>query len=282
MQNGKNIIISISNKANFINRISAESEKYKLEKFISDPEGKDIVLNNIEQGEQFVAISKTTAPLVFVDGHYERVVAKEESKNPFVMTASAESAKNPNPGKGGSGNFTLTTTVTKTGKKDSKKGGYEYKIVSKGTWSKNSSTGGKKYPASGEDWMLQNVHSTLDIHTDYFSSYYNHKVAPGASTVGRKGKEFWREDCNDSYVKYKVKDDPAGTAQMTSCSLTTTCYGEAKTSTRKAYSYYVHTYTTASISVSVTVNSDKTGGLTLTPSKVEKTWQVSDYVTFNF
>ena len=50
MQNGKNIIISISNKANFINRISAESEKYKLEKFISDPEGKDIVLNNIEQG----------------------------------------------------------------------------------------------------------------------------------------------------------------------------------------------------------------------------------------
>ena len=57
--------------------------------------------------------------------------------------------------------------------------------------------------------MLQNVHSTLDIHTDYFSSYYNHKVAPGASTVGRKGKEFWREDCNDSYVKYKVKDDPA-------------------------------------------------------------------------
>ena len=28
--NGKNIIISISNKANFINRISAESEKYKL------------------------------------------------------------------------------------------------------------------------------------------------------------------------------------------------------------------------------------------------------------
>ena len=118
MQNGKNIIISISNKANFINRISAESEKYKLEKFISDPEGKDIVLNNIEQGEQFVAISKTTAPLVFVDGHYERVVAKEESKNPFVMTASAESAKSPNPGKGGSGNFTLTTTVTKTGKKD--------------------------------------------------------------------------------------------------------------------------------------------------------------------
>lgn len=50
VQNGKNIIISISNKANFINRISAESEKYKLEKFISDPEGKDIVLNNIEQG----------------------------------------------------------------------------------------------------------------------------------------------------------------------------------------------------------------------------------------
>lgn len=118
---------------------------------------------------------------------------------------------------------------------------------------------------------------TASRYSDSLSVTYNN-----SPTAGESGDDFWRENGDSSYVRYALEDDPMGIRQCTSFILSTTPYAPRSTAYRQINSYYVHTWKQLSLGVSVSANSEKTVGLEITPSLTNKSWQVYNYVTFNF
>lgn len=121
----------------------------------------------------------------------------------------------------------------------------------------------------------------MTIGSDSLRTWYLYAITP-ESWFGRPGQEYWRENGGSSYIRYGIKDDPFGLNQLESYDLFTTCWGKPTSATRKINSYYVHTWTEMTLNVSVSLNSSKEAGLTLNPGKTEKSWQLYNYVTFNF
>ncbi|MFQ9514840.1 MAG: hypothetical protein ACLRZ9_03335 [Eubacterium sp.] len=170
--------------------------------------------------------------------------------------------------------FLFFTFIIRIGKADSN-GKYNYECYSSGDWTSNSFTGGEGYPDAGMDYILQAIPKSLTLQKDKLSVSYthNHKAV--------NGTDYSRCDGGSHYVKYEVKDDPLGLSQMDSCMLVTTCKGKPKNG-RTINSYYIHTWKSLSISVSLSANTKKEVGLTITPSKKNKSKQVWSYVTFDF
>lgn len=122
-----------------------------------------------------------------------------------------------------------------------------------GTWSQNSVTGDSDYPDCGEDYILQSTPNTWT----------------------RKSHTMSDAILDDPY-------DFAKARQNKSFTLTCNSEGSTTTSTRMINSYYVHTWTDVSIPISLNVNSSKEVALSITPSRVNKKWQVYNYIAFNF
>lgn len=215
-----------------------------------------------ETGNSLCAISITEVPLAKVDDHYERI-----SSNARVSTGSTAN---------GMGKFSMYTLV---GVDDSNDPGI-YVAWTCGSWSKNSFLGGENYPDAGYDYVLQSSPSTFVRYEDSLSVHYN-----TLSTVGVEGENFWRENGNATYVRYALQDDPPDARQCDSFILATRSYGPLSNGEyRQINSYYVHTWKQLTISVAVAagISPERSVGLEITPSLVDKCWQVYNYVTFNF
>lgn len=276
VSNNKRLLISISQDLNIFSRYRAQRDKLKLEQYVSRyPDVEEDLTQSVLNGDELVVMSYTEAPLAEVDGHLERIKA---TSSPFALTASAASEKTS--GASIKYNFTLRTKIVRTDTKNSA-GEYQYKTTTTGKWSTTSWIGGEKYPDGGADFILQSVPTSMTIGSDSLRTWYFEMVSP-ESWFGRPGQEYWRENGGSSYIRYGVKDDPFGPNQLESYDLFTTCWGKPSSATRKINSYYVHTWTDMTLDVSVSLNTSKEVGLTLSPKKAEKSWQLYNYVTFNF
>ncbi len=174
-------------------------------------------------------------------------------------------------------NFALFTMVSK--QSDGK-----YIASSWGTWERGSWVGGKNYPASGHDYLLQSVPDSFSRLSHDFSCLYNTSGSPDLTSKaynGTEGKEYTITDGGNTYIKVKLKDDPFGLGRLSMCILQTT-HRSSSNESRTINSYYVHTWKEMDISVSISAHSSREASLTITPSISENSWQVYSYVTFNF
>lgn len=274
--NQNDLIVTISDNASLFKKYSAYQQKEKFEAFIAkDPRNIDFFLDALNNGENLTAFSYTEAPLEFVDNHFERIKKTDSTITPLNILANAAS----NSSNGHSKYyFTLTTKITRTGTSSP----YTYTAITSGQWSDNSILGGEKYPASGNDFVLQSCpYTTYD---DTFSCKYNNNVGTSGSVYGRKGTEYWAENGGNCYIRYGVKDDPIGNEQLVSFSMSQKFQTSETSKIKKINSYYVHTWKQMTISVGIQASSgaEKSVGLEITPGIADKQWQLYDYVVCNW
>ncbi len=280
VENKTHLVISTKNVINPVTKNKIKNEKEKIENFLDKyPDITEQLTEMVNNNSYICAFGYTEAEVEYDENEQSYVRVKDttsiinSSINGLVAYAADKS-------KTGSSSkkeyFTLVTTITRRGTSNP----YTYQTVSTGTWSKNSTTGGKKYPASGDDFILQACPSGLTRSSDSVSITYNH------GRTAKNGVDYSRLAGDTNYIKYSVADDPLGINQMKKCQLIVTSKGNAQTYSRMINSYYVHTWKTLSISVSVSASasSDKKYGvsLSISPSIVNKSWQVYSYVTFAF
>ena len=285
--NNGNLKIEI-NKSNFIDNIISKNRKKDIEVFLDEyPMFESNFLKYVEEGVEICAISYTDAP-VFVneDGQIERI-KKDKSILlkmilPIFLRASAvesETTKDPTIGEDTDGNFVLTTFVLKNNSG-------QYIVETVGEWKEGSWLGGAKYPASGKDYVWQTIPSNFTHIDHYFLCGYVNTSEAGSSEsyLGEEGTHYSFSACKDNYLEYKIKDDPFGLARLESFVLSSRSQGSSTGKYRCAYSYYIHTWTSVNVDVSVQASTanDGTVTLVLNPNLVEKSWQVSNYVSFNF
>ncbi len=279
VKNKDELVVEVDKSVSIFKRMSGKREKKKYDEFIErHADSESLFLDYALQGDNLVVFAYTEAPLEERDGNLQRVrKANGKLKNLFVMSAEAANTKVGETYK--KENFTLCTVVIREGTKNP----YTYTALTYGTWSKHAITllNGKKYPASGTDWILQSCPEK--ILTDELEVLYNHNVANNSAS-GREGKEFWSENGGDQYIRYGLKDDPLGMAQLDELLLMTTFEGNSSSIQKKINSYYVHTWKQMSLSVSVqgTAAKDPSVSLELTPGIEEKSWQIYSYVAYNF
>lgn len=271
-----NVILSVSSDISVLEKVSANNEKKKYEKFIAkDSNYAKLFLDSANDGEYLTAFSYTEAPLKLVCDHFERIEKDEYNFSLFDINASALS----NTSSGNSKyHFTLTTKITRTGTSIP----YTYKATTNGMWNDNSILGGAQYPASGDDFVLQAC--PYDTYGATFFCRYNHNVAGTGSVYGRSGYEYSAESGGNCYIRYGVKDDPVGNEQLVDFSMSQKFQTNQTSKMKKINSYYVHTWKQMTISVGVqgTVGTSNSISLTITPSIVEKQWQLYDYVVCNW
>ena len=133
------------------------------------------------------------------------------------------------------------------------------------------------YPDSGEDFVLQTSPNTFSRKSDSLNVKYDTSPTTGAS-----GDDFWRENGDSTYVRYAIQDDPLGYRQCKSFTLTTVSAGPASSQLRQIGSYYVHTWEDMTLDVSVDASTDKSVTLSLSPGVERNSWQVYNYVAFDF
>lgn len=85
-----------------------------------------------------------------------------------------------------------------------------------------------------------------------------------------------------NYLKCTIYDDPLGVRQNKSFTLECISAGNSSSDYRMINSYYVHTWKSLSIDVSVGVSSNQEVSLNIDPSLENKSWQLYNYVTFDF
>ncbi len=257
-----------------LEKTAAEDDISALEDIFEEfPDVEETIISDMQSVDgELVAISFTVVPLMEVDGHYERIpVSSAEAEGDAYSANSGHSSSDGT----SKGNFVLYTSVYSYSLADAN-GNYEYTARTHGSWS-NSILGGADYPASGEDYVLQATPNTFSRTSDSMSASYDNSPFTGVL-----GDDYWREDGDDSYVGYAIKDDPLGYRQLSSFSLKTVSDGPASSESRKINSYYIHTWSGVSYTLSIGVNSWTEVALSLALSDTEKSWQVYDYVVFDF
>lgn len=267
--NGDELIMSATNSEGFFQKIDGENNIEKIEDIIEDyPEFEEDLIESVENYTDVAAIGCTEAPLEEVDGQLERV---EKQSTGFGINADAALRK-------GSSNdyyyLTLSTWVTRVEYNKSLKQ-YKYAGVTRAYWEKTSAIGGKKYPDSGEDFILQSVPKGFTIKSDVCTTLYDD------GTRDPKGS-YRRVKSKENYVQYAVEDDPFGWKQLREADVTTISYGKSSSNIRRINSYYVHTWSELSLKVSVSLSTSKQVGLSITPTNTKKSWQLNNYVSFNF
>lgn len=235
-----------------LDRLEEIFEKY--------PDVEENLIKDYQSEGELLAVSFTEVPLVYVDGHYERVLAS---------TPGYDSSD-----ENGNGSFLMYTAVS--GGVLPFGGKYQYTAKTYGSWVNNIS-GGWNYPDTGEDYVFQTSPNTFSRDSDGLSATYD--TTP---TTGVSGDDYWRENGSSTYVRYAIQDDPFGYRQLKNFTLTTVSAGPKSNSVRQIGSYYIHTWEDMSIDVSVDVSTDRAVTLSLNPENTEDSWQVYNYVSFNF
>lgn len=268
---GSNIEIMPNENVSKFSRSAVNNDIAILENALDEySEAEEELINVIKNNEELVAVSFTEAPLILVEDHYERVPVSTNEGISTYATSQAESSKNYKE------KFSLWTTVSKPSYTNSN-GKYDYTAKTYGAWSENSILGGSKYPAAGEDYVLQATPNTWTRSTDNMTAYYDNTPMSGVT-----GTDFWRTSGGANYLKYVILDDPSGYRQNTSFALTSTSEATSNTNAKMINSYYVHTWKSMSVDVQVGVNTSKEVSLTVTPKSTSESWQLYNYVTFNF
>ena len=273
----ESLIVEVDPTISVLKRKEAKKQMEKFEKLSKEsPEIVSELKDSIKSNEFICAISYTDAPLVYVDDHFERVLANKRTSKGVVPSYSTSAASI-------SGNLKLWTRVGRSGSSNP----YTYTATTFGEWN-NSATGlwgGENSPGAGYDFILQSCPNTVS--SDSFSSTYNYSTS--GSTNGQEGINFRRSGGNNSWVQYDVVDDPVGIAQLKTFSLVQKFKAKATSRTKKIKSYYVHTWKKMTISVAVNGTAGKSGGepaasvgLTITPSVVEKQWKLYNYVSYDW
>ncbi|MCL2279753.1 MAG: hypothetical protein FWC20_10170 [Oscillospiraceae bacterium] len=274
---GKTLDIAISGNVRSRQKSAAERDIDILMTALSDYKDiKDEFIATMTNNEQLAAISFTEAPLIWVDDHYERVLASNEeslvdSKAGTRSSSSSSSSKK--------GKFSLWTSVVRDYSALSN-GQYKYTTRTNGAWSENSFVGGTNYPASGNDYVLQSTPNTWTRKSHSMTAQYDNNPRTGVS-----GTDFWAENGSTNYIRYVILDDPFGIAQARqnkSFALSCVSEGPAASTARMINSYYVHTWSKITISASISASSSKEVALSITPSKTTDQWQLYNYISFNF
>lgn len=281
--NKNNVVVDVDPTISSSRKLKAKKQKEKYDRYVENhPEAVTELLDSFNSSDYVCAISYTEAPLVYVEDHYERVEKKNNiTSSYFSITANAEDRKiTSDPSL--KHRFTLQTTILRRGVGPA----YSYQATTSGTWDNSVSvTGGETKPAGGDDYILQACPTITS--SVIFNSTYNHETS--GSKNGQEGKNYFKTDGRDSWVRIGIVDDPVGLAQLSTFRLTQTFKAQSTSETKKINSYYVHTWKQMSVSVSVSGNAGVTGGkpsagvsLGLSPSIVDKQWQVYNFVTYNW
>lgn len=279
--NKNKLVVDVDNSLSTLKKVNAKKNKKKYDKYVTEhPEAVGNLKESVELGDNICAISYTTAPLVQVDDHFERVSKTNSNTSLSVNASAADKSATAQPSYAGNRNLTLSTSIVRRGSSNP----YTYTARTYGTWN-NSAVSGKNYPASGEDYVLQSCPNVTK--SDSFSSTYNYKT--NGSTKGIEGKNYFRREGENGWVKYAVDDDPVGMAQLQTFSLSQVFYANSTTTGKKICSYYVHTWKKVGISVTASGQAGMSGknptasvGLSLTPSVKDVSWQVYNYVYFDW
>lgn len=281
---GINIVISngdiettVSQQQNFIKRIKAKKDKEDLDDYLSRcSEFKKQLFNMILKGNTPTVMNFKTTPMNLIDG--VPMPIKKSSDSGLNVFASAYSNEVGETSIHGDGNFTSVVAITVSDiYNDSGERGYL--IMSLSEWEQNAIWGNKKYPASGDDFLLVSVPNGMSISSTTFEITYNREITEG-SFKGREGKEYTKTDGDGGYIKYNFADDPFGLTQMQSCLLIMECYGHIADFSRTINSYYIHTWKNLSLEIGIEASSDKSVSLSVTPNVDDKSWQCYAYVTF--
>lgn len=224
------------------------------------PDIEENLVRDFNEGE-LAAVSFTVVPLEKVDGQYLRISTQAESRG---SGASDKTEK---------GEFVIYTSVV--GGTLEKGSGYGYTGRTYIDWN-TTLVGDSDGPAAGEDYVLQTGPNSFTMLEDFITSGYSARPSKGEST------DHWREDAGDNFTKYAIKDYPSVGRCLQEAALVCSYSGPLSTADRKIYSYYVHTWKAMTLGVSIGVSTDKSMTLTLTPGIKDKSWQVCNYVTFNF
>lgn len=269
---------------NFISRYFGDKEKKELSDVLERyPESEKALVQTIQTGEDVCTISYTEIPIRVYENHSERVMKETKPSllmriiSAFVPTAYAAQTQSGTTAYEAEQNFALFTMV-------SKQTDGTYIASSWGTWERGSWIGGKNYPASGHDYLLQSVPDSFSrLGHDFLCVYNTSSNADLTSNAynGNEGKEYTITDGGNTYIQVKLKDDPLGLGRLSMCILRTTQYSNFN-GLKTINSYYVHTWKELDISVSISAHSNKEASLTISPSISKQNWQVYSYVTFNF
>lgn len=272
----KQIALSVDESLGWFSRLRGKRELAKAETFLEDnPAIEEQLAQETMEGEgNLRAIGYTVAPLVEVDGHYERVPKENKLLNlllaPFTIGASANNRTGGSTRPKESDYFVMSTTIWDRNSIP----GQDYVARTYAHWTKNSAQSGSQYPAGGDDYIMLAVPQAMIMVSDRCQAKY------GTSGYG-SSKDYSRIAGGNNWVQYAVVDDPFGPRQLTEVALDGYCSGGVSNATRKVNSYYVHTW----ISMNVTVAPQTSGlnvSLTVTPSFSIGNWQLYSYVVFNF
>lgn len=272
----REIEVEVSDDIKWYKKDKAKKAEEKVEFLLSryDQSLDELLIETLEGGEgEIIGISYTECPLE-MNSEGQLVRVENDSETDSVSLIKKAGAVGKTGGAGKKHYFSLVTSVTRSDTKDAY-GRYLYTCRTSGVWSKNSVLSGSKYPASGNDYVLQSVPNTFSRTSDYLTVGYNTGLA------ARNGKHYSLENGAAKYVKYSIVDDPLGTAQLAYFNLKT-CYRAKEGTGRTINSYYVHTWKAMTLSATVTASTDKSVSLSITPSIADKSWQVYSYVTFDF
>lgn len=99
--------------------------------------------------------------------------------------------------------------------------------------------------------------------------------------INPKGS-YRRVTSKNNYAYYAVEDDPTGWRQLRSASVITSSYAKYNKNAKRVNSYYIHTWKQLSLKTSISANTSKEVSLKITPSIKNKSWQLNNYVSFNF
>lgn len=241
VNNNNELIFTISSESSLFERIRAASEIDELNNFFDKYTETEKAIATKISNDELYALSFIEAPLKLENGHYERLTAAD---NTYVSSDATPSTRY---------YFSLATSIIRTGTQNSN-GEYTYYGLTCGEWSENSFLGGKKYPATGYDSIVQAIDTELTIHdSDLMVNYVNNS---GEYTEGISGTNFYPDDGGSSFIQYKVQDDPIGLLQMSSFILTTECFGQARNTSRAICSSYTHTWLSMSIDVSLEIGAE--------------------------
>lgn len=275
VSNHDDLVMSVDKSKNIFKQMNGKSNIEKIEEITEKyPDFEQDLVDSVNNFENVAAIGSTEATLEEIDGQLERVEENNDSLFDLQANATAKQA--------GSDNkyyyLNLTTWVTRVEYNKKTKQAH-YMCDTNAYWSKNSILGGKKYPDSGEDYMLQSLPKGFKIKYDVCDTTYdNNKKNPSGAYRRMKGGE--------QYVQYAIEDDPFGPKQLREADIITSSYAKSTSSMKRVNSYYIHTWKSLSISVSASAktNTNKVSevSLSIKPSIKNKSWKLYNYVTFNF
>lgn len=268
--------LSVDESLGWLSKLSGKRELAKAEALLEEyPSIEEQMAQAALEGEgNLRAVGYAVAPLVEVDGHYERVKKENKLLNlllaPFSIGASAKHQNGSNARPKESDYFVMFTTIWD--KHDFS--GQDYIARTYAHWTKNSALGGSKYPASGDDFILLAVPEAMIMKNERCQVKYG-PYGNGSSN------DYSRVTGGRNWVAFSIVDDPLGPRQLTEVALDGYCDGGVTTAKRKINSYYVHTWKSLNITVGFNIGPGGTS-LSITPGINNKSWQLYSYVVFNF